>query len=95
MTQFLITMAGSFLGTIAALALWTLHNSRATSGTQLTAEERTPRSKQVTLAAAGAFAFVAGLILYLISEGHMHAGLGAVAAVVTLITLSVVARALR
>jgi hypothetical protein len=49
----------------------------------------------VTLIAAGAFAVVASLILYLISTGHMSAGLGAIAALGALITLALAARALR
>lgn len=88
MTQFLIALTGAFFGTIAALMVWSAANPRPDL-------EPTPGAKGVTLAVCAAFAAVAGLILYLISEGHMSAGLGAIAALMTLATLTVAARALR
>lgn len=88
MTQFLIALTGAFFGTIAALMMWSTANGRP-------AIEPKPGAKRVTLAACAVFAAIASLIFYLISEGHMSAGLGAIAAVVTLATLIVAARALR
>ncbi len=94
MTQFLITMAGAFLGTIAAVALLSIFGSGTGSRTSVAAVS-TPHTRRVTLAAAGTFAIVAGLIFYFVSMGEMQAGLGAIAAVVTLVILAFVTRALR
>jgi hypothetical protein len=96
LTMLLLTlMTAAFLGMIAAAALLALRDATASSGTLGASPERVPRSRPVTLIAAGAFAVVASLILYLISTGHMSAGLGAIAALGALITLALVARALR
>jgi hypothetical protein len=95
MLHFFITMAGAFAGSVAASVFLNMYNATARSDALVSPAERAPGSKRATLAAGGAFAVVAGLIFYLISTGHMHTGLGAIAAVVTLITLALVARALR
>jgi hypothetical protein len=95
MTHFLITMAASFFGTIAALIFWTIYNSAASPGPLIAPAERTRSSKHVTLGAAVAFAVVSCLIFYFISAGLMSAGLGAVAAVVAFIILAYIARTLR
>jgi hypothetical protein len=95
MTHFLITMAGAFFGTIAAWVVLSVFNPAASSGVLATSAAHTPRSRWVALAAAAAFAVVAGLIFYFISNGQMNAGLGAIAAVVTLIVLVFVTRVLR
>jgi hypothetical protein len=94
MTHLLITMAGAFLGTIAAAALLSIYGS-GTGSPMSAAAVSTPRSRRVALAAAGAFAIVASLIFYFVSTGEMHAGLGAIAAVVTLAVLAFLTRGLR
>ena len=91
----LTIMMAALLGMIAAAALLAIYSGTAGSGSLAASTEHAPRSRRTTLAAAGAFAVVAGLILYLVSTGHMSAGLGAIAAVAALITLALVRRALR
>lgn len=91
----LTIVTAALLGMIAAAALLAIYSGTAGSGTLAASAGRAPRSRRITLAAAGAFAVVTSLILYLVSTGHMNAGLGAIAAVGALITLALVARALR
>lgn len=50
---------------------------------------------QVTLASIFAFVTIAGMIGYLVSNGEMPAGLGAIAAVTGLVAIISAARALR
>jgi hypothetical protein len=50
---------------------------------------------RITLASIFAFAAVAGMIFYLVSNGEMPAGLGAIAAIMGLVAIIFAARALR
>lgn len=95
MTHMLITLAASFAGTLAALAVWRLFDVPAQNLPAERASQRSPRSRLAALMSAAAFAGIAALIVHLISIGQMVPGLGAIAALVALMTLGYVVRVMR
>ncbi len=98
MAELISQFVMSFMGTFAAIAAWTwLFPARGPCGGEGAPSPiaSTPRSRTIALVTAAAFAVVVTLLLYLVSSGEMAAGLAAVAAVVALLVLVYVARALR
>ena len=96
MEQFLWTVAASFAGAIFALiAVRYATGSKVSGGGAAMPGGFTARHKTARLMAAGVFAVVMALLVTMVSDGQLAAGLGGIAALVSLAVLSFAVRTVR
>ena len=96
MDTIILVGAAAFLGTFAANIVWTWWNSHPTARSQATPGQITPKRSPIVAVASGAA--VLAMTVYVmnsVSSGDMAPGTGAIAILVTAITVLLSGRALR
>jgi hypothetical protein len=96
MEHFVVLALASFVGTSCALlAAYFLVGFKNRVPLQVLSAEQSSRLQRAKLIAAGVFAAIVAIIVYLISIGELNAALGGIAGVISLLILAFGVRTVR